>query len=84
MKRSDARSLALISASSFNWMAMVSRFRVCCSKNTIRNVMTDVAVLTTNCQVSDQPNTGPVTAQATIRRRAMTKVRACPAIFDAH
>ena len=54
------------SSLSFSWIASPSRFCVRCTRNTIRKVTMVVPVLMTSCQVSDQRNSGPVTAQTTI------------------
>jgi hypothetical protein len=48
-------------------------------RNTIRNVTMVVPVLTTNCQVSEKLNSGPVTAHTMMIAQAAMNVSGCPA-----
>jgi hypothetical protein len=59
-------------------MASESRFCVLWIKNTIKNVIMVVPVLITSCQVSLNPNSGPVTAHNTIISTAAKKVIGLP------
>jgi hypothetical protein len=59
-------------------MARASRFWVAWMTNTIRNVMTVVAVLTTSCQESEYAKSGPDTAHRTMRARPMTNAAGDP------
>src|SRR5712671_3644393 len=67
-----AAAFTRINSSSFSWSAWVSRFCVFWITKTIRNVMIVVPVLTTSCQVSDQPKNGPVIPHRTMLRHAVT------------
>src|SRR4029450_13437199 len=58
--------MARMSSSNFNCTAVLSRFWVFWIRNTIRKVTIVVLVLMTSCQVSLNPNNGPVTAQPTM------------------
>ncbi len=60
-------------------MATLSRFWVFWMRKTIRKVTMVVPVLMMSCQVSLKPKIGPVTAQATMTRRARPKVVGWPA-----
>ena len=62
----------------FKCMASVSLFWDRWIRNTIRNVTIDEAVFMTSCQVSDQRNTGPVTAQMTMIATAKTNADGRP------
>ena len=53
-------------------------------RKTIRKVMIVVPVLITSCQVSEKPNTGPVTAQTSTTATAVTKAQDRPAWVEAH
>ena len=48
-------------------------------RNTIKNVTIVVPVLMTSCHVSEKPNKGPLTPQATTIAQLATKVRGEPA-----
>jgi len=66
--------LTRISSSNFNCIAWVSRLWVFWITNTIKKVTIVVPVLMTSCQVSDQPKSGPETAQSRTTAIASTKV----------
>ena len=69
-------------SSNFRCMAALSRFWVFWIKNTIKNVIIVVPVLITNCQVSENLQTGPVDAQTTTSSTADKNVQELPAAFD--
>ncbi len=75
-------ALVRISSSSLTWIAALSRFCEFWIRNTIRKVTIVVPVLITSCQVSEKPNSGPLTAQTTMTRHAITNVEARPAACD--
>src|SRR5688572_14560044 len=68
-----------MSSSSFSCIAALSRFCEFWIRNTIRKVTMVVPVLITNCQVSDQWNSGPVTPQTSTTLSASRKVAGWPA-----
>jgi len=70
-----------ISSPSFTWIASESRFCVLWMRNTLRKVMIVVPVLTTSCQVSLKPKSGPVIAHATRIATAAANATGRPAIF---
>ena len=53
-------------------------FWVCWIRNTIRKVTMIVAVLMTSCQVSPNPNKGPVVAQTMMTTMATRKAQGLP------
>src|SRR5437667_11041189 len=73
-----------MSSSSFTWIASESRFCVLWMRNTIRNVITVVAVLMMSCQVSLKPKIGPVIAHAAITNTASVKASGLPVAFADH
>src|SRR5437868_629 len=64
-------------------MAALSRFWEFWIRNTMRKVTIVVPVLMTSCQVSEKPNTGPVSAQTMMTAAANMNVIARPAACDA-
>src|SRR4051812_21083787 len=68
------------SSFSFGCTASDSLFCERWIRNTIRKVTTVVAVLMTSCQVFENPNSGPLTSQAMIRRTARLKPTVLPVI----
>jgi hypothetical protein len=50
----------------------------------MRKVMIVVPVFMTSCQVSLNPNMGPVTAQTKMMSTAVTKVAGCPVACEVH
>src|SRR5919199_3531984 len=77
--RSRAPRCARSNSSSLRCSALVSRFWVFWIRNTIRKVTIVVPVLITNCQVSENPNTGPVTAHTMSTSAARQKAQELPA-----
>src|SRR3989442_6787072 len=73
-----------MSSSSFTWIASESRFCVLWMRNTMRNVITVVAVLMMSCQVSLKRKIGPVIAHAAITNTATVKASGLPAAFAVH
>src|SRR5690606_15302458 len=74
-----ARSSARMTSSSLACIAAASRFCEFWIRKTIRKVTIVVPVLMTSCQVSEKPNTGPVTAQVSTTARARRKAAGWPA-----
>src|SRR4051812_47357658 len=75
---------ARISSSSLAWTASASRFWVLWIRNTMRNVTIVVPVLMTSCQVSLNPNIGPVTAQTTMIAAATVNADGLPVVRAVH
>src|SRR6476659_7827987 len=74
----------MISSSSLTWIASESRFWVFWIRNTMRKVTIVVPVLITSCQVSLKPNSGPVTAQATMTAAATVNADGLPVARAVH
>src|SRR5437870_11931059 len=79
-----AFSILRRSSSSLGWSARASLFWVFWIRKTIRNVTIVVPVLITSCQVSEKPNYGSVTSQATMISAAARKAIGCPAACEVH